>query len=511
MSSFKLLLFFSCVLSAPAALVSAQDAIDLDDVVLLNRVKQEIDALVLAGDKARAERKALEQNGASLAEARKAVNAPLPDEPGEITGLEGLDEQSLLNQVELRKKYLKAYRNRMQQRDLIPSLTVDRPKMINQTTEALRIAERQAGDLRPLLTELTHRIKAGPMTHDKAMFRDKDVDFWTVDVERQQVEFAAWLESYTAEEQLPQSQPAPEADETIWNLETDRRLQSSLDVATILLEAARHEAAETEELEKTDPAALPAVMARDYVDWGLATDEYKRVLDRVGAKPEALADLETNRRELVSPSKESIPEGEGHAELKAARRDTEFSKKLVGYLDARLNLRRKASDLAKELAEAMAAVKPVFERVRHQTIKLKVTLEMVDRRQRDGDLATVEVPEDVSVSSLAADIREMADVEATRRRRVDELEQRQDKTVMDAAGEELDQEKENYQRLRDVLEEERIYAEVLDEMAAESESSLIALLQPGGTIKKAIAKINADLQDAQLKLDRAEHDLHAVR
>ncbi|MCZ6681874.1 MAG: hypothetical protein O7B26_01745, partial [Planctomycetota bacterium] len=70
MSSFKLFLFFSCVLSAPAAFVSAQDAIDLDDVALLNRVKQEIDALVMAGDKARAERKALEQNGASLAEAR---------------------------------------------------------------------------------------------------------------------------------------------------------------------------------------------------------------------------------------------------------------------------------------------------------------------------------------------------------------------------------------------------------------------------------------------------------
>ncbi len=102
MRSFKLLLFCSCVLSGYAALASAQDAIDLDDDALLNHVKKEIDALVLAGDKARAEREALEETGASLKEAREAANAPLPADPGEIAGLEGLDEQSLLNQVELR-------------------------------------------------------------------------------------------------------------------------------------------------------------------------------------------------------------------------------------------------------------------------------------------------------------------------------------------------------------------------------------------------------------------------
>ena len=72
MRSFKLLLFFSCVLLASAALAWAQDAIDLGDDALLDRVKKEIDGLVLAGDKVRAERKALEANGASLKAAREA-------------------------------------------------------------------------------------------------------------------------------------------------------------------------------------------------------------------------------------------------------------------------------------------------------------------------------------------------------------------------------------------------------------------------------------------------------
>ena len=511
MRSFKLPLFFSCVLLALAGLASAQDPIVLDDGELLSRVKKEIDALVLAGDKARAEREALEGIHASIEEARDTATAPLPADPGEIAGLEGLDEPSLVNQAELRKAYLTAYRKRKEQLERIPSLRDTRRKMINQAVEALPMTEQRAGDLRPLLAELARRLTAGRISQDKAIFSDHDVDFWREEVVRQQVDFAAWLEAYSAEKQLPESRPALQAVETVWNVETERLLQHSLDVATILLEAARHEASERKELEQPDHAALPTAMALVHGEWGWERDEYQRILDRVGAKRKELADLETNRRELVSPSKESIPEGEGHAELKSARRNAAFSDKLVEFLDTRLELRRQASDVAKVLAERLAAVKPTFERARHQTITLKVTLDMVERRQRDGDLATVEIPQDVSVSSLATYMWNMADLEATRRREVEALEQRQDKTVIDAAEEELDKEKENNQRLHDDLEEELSYAEVLEEMAAESETNLIALVPPGGTINEAIDKLNADVQDAQRMLDGAEQHVRAVR
>ncbi len=123
MKSFKLLFFVLCILLAQPALAAAQDAIDLDNEALSNRVKEEIDALVIVGDQSRAEREAIEETIASLKEAREAANAPLPADPGEITGLGGLDEPSLLNQVELREEYLAAYRKRKQQLDRIPSLT----------------------------------------------------------------------------------------------------------------------------------------------------------------------------------------------------------------------------------------------------------------------------------------------------------------------------------------------------------------------------------------------------
>ena len=51
-------------------------------------------ATMQKGDKARAESKALEENDVILRQAREAASAPLPPEPGEITGLERLDEQS---------------------------------------------------------------------------------------------------------------------------------------------------------------------------------------------------------------------------------------------------------------------------------------------------------------------------------------------------------------------------------------------------------------------------------
>ncbi len=80
--------------------------------------------------------------------------------------------------MELREEYLTAYRKRKQQLDRIPSLTDARRKMINQAMEALRITEQRAGDLRPLLTELARRIKAGRISQDKAIFGDNDVGFW---------------------------------------------------------------------------------------------------------------------------------------------------------------------------------------------------------------------------------------------------------------------------------------------------------------------------------------------
>ncbi len=523
MSSFKRLLFFWCVLLAPAALTSAQDAIDLDDDALVSRVRKEIEALVLAGDKARAEREALEETVASLEEAREAANAPLPADPGEMTGLEGLDEQSLLNQVELREEHLKAYRNRKQQLDRIPSLTDARRKLINQAMEAFRIAEQRAADLRPLLTELARRTKAGRISQDKATFGDDGVDFWKQNVVEQQVEYAARIETYSAEKQLPESRLAPESaeptsrsgptsrSETVWNLETQRSLQHSLDVANVMLQAAKHEAAEREDLEKTDHAALPTVIARVHDDWRRALAEYETARAGAETKRADLAELEAARRDLTPPSKESIPEGEGHSELKTARRDAAFSDQLVRYDTRRLELTRQANDVANELMQELLAIPTAFERGRRQTVTLKAALTLAEDWQGEGKIASFEFPEGVSVASLASAMRDMADLEATRRREVHELEQRQGKTVIDAAREELDKEKQNNGRLHNILREELSYAAFLKEMAAKDETTLIALVEPKGTLNASIEELAGTVDQAQGEFDRAVEQLHAAR
>lgn len=512
MRSFKILLFFSCVLLVQAALASAQDAIDLDDDALLNRVKKENDALVLVGDKARAERKAFEEIGASLTEAREAANAPLPADPGEITGLEGLDVQSLLKQVELREEYLTVYRKRKQQLDRIPSLTDTRRKRINQAMEALRITEQRAGDLRLLLTELAHRIKAGRISQDKAILGDNGVEFWREAVVRQQVECAAWLETYSAEKQLPESQPAPEAAETVWNLETDRRFQHSLDVASIMLQAARHEAAEREDLEKTDHAALPTVIARVHDDWSRALADYERALDRAEIKRAALAELEADRRDLTPPSKESIPEREGHSELKTARRDAAFSDQLVRYDTRRLELPRQANDVADELMQELLATPTAFERARRQTVMLRAALKLAEDWQREGKITSFDFPEGANVASLAAWMRTIAQAEAARRREADELKQRiNNKSLIEAAQQELEQEQEKNRRFHSALQEELSYADFLKEMAAKDETALIALVEPKGTLNASIEKLAGTVDQAQREFDRAVQTLRGAR
>ena len=92
-----------------------------------------------------------------------------------------------------------------------------------------------------------------------------------------------------------------------------------------------------------------------------------------------------------------------------------------------------------------------------------------------------------------------------------QLEQRQDKTAIRAATEQLDKESENKQRLHNVLQEELSYAAVLQEMAAEDEASLVALVQPGGTISGNINQMSSAVKDAQGELDRAEQELRTVR
>jgi len=512
MRSFKLLLIFSGILLAPAALALAQDAVDLDDDALLNRVKKGIDALVLAGDKARTEREALEKTGASLEEAREAANAPLPADPGELAGLETLDEQALLHQVELREEYIAAYRKRKQQLDRVPSLTDARRKMINPAMEALRISEQQAGELRPLLTELAHRIKAGRISQGQAVFGDNGVDFWREAVVRQQVECAAWLETYNAEKQTPDSRPAPQAAETVWNLETDRRLQYTLDVVSVMLQAARHEAAEREDLEKTDHAALPTVIERVHHDRPRALAEYQKALDSAEIKRAAFVELEAARRDLTPPAKESIPEGEGHSELRTARRDAAFSDQLIDYDTRRLELARQSNDAASELMQELSAIPTVFERARHQTVKLKAALELAEDWQREGKIATFDVPRDTNPASLAAWMRTIAQAEAARRREVDELEQRIDnKSLIEAARQELEQEQDENQRFHNVLQEELSYAAFLKEMAAKDETTLIALVEPQGTLDASIEKMARAVDRAQRQFDDAVEQLRAAR
>ncbi|MCH8251671.1 MAG: hypothetical protein IID36_04390, partial [Planctomycetes bacterium] len=506
MKLLNLPLFLSCVLLVPAGLASAQNAIDLDDDALVGRVKTEIDALIEAGEKADAHKKALDENDASLKAAREAANAPLPVEPGEITEL---DEQSLISQVALREEYLGAYRKRKDQLDQIPDLTGDRRKMITQATEAFRIAEQHAGDLRPLLTELARRVQPDRISQDESTFRGEDVDSWMRQAVERQVEYAGWLETYAAEKQLPESGLKLDA---VWNLETQRSLQYSLDEASVMLQAAKHEAAEREELEKTDPAALPTFITRAHDDWRRAVVEYEGAADRAEIKRAALADLEADRSNLTPPSKESISEGEGHSELKTARRDAAFSDELVLYDTRRLELAGQTNDAASELMQELLAIPTAFEHARRQTVTLKAALKLADDWQGEEKIASFDVPEGTSDVSLAAQIRSLAQAEAARRREVDEIEQRiNDKTLIEAARLGLDKEQGNNQRFHEVLREELSYAAFLKEMAAKDETTLIALMEPGGTLNASIEKLATAVNEAQRQFDHSVQALRGAR
>ncbi len=511
MRTSKPLLVVSCTLFAPIALLFAQGPAELGDDALLARVSKEIDALVAAGDAVLAEKKSIDENDTALREATVGAAAKLSIEPGSIPAPQGVDEQTWLEEMERRTEYVQAYRKRKKLLEQIPSLTEDRRRLINHALESVRATQDRAAALRPLLTELDQRLAAQKISAERATFRDHDVEYWKQEVARRHAEYGTWLEAYRTEKQQSENAAEPIALESIWDVDTDRRLQHDLDVATIMLQAARHEITEGKELEKADRAALPAVVARAHDDWRRETAGYDSLLARAEVHRAKLVGLETERRDLASPSKESIPEGEGHAELKAARRDANFSDELVKYLDARAKLVREAGATSEALLAELAAVPPVFEQVRHVTIKLKAALDLADRRQGDGDSPSIDVPEGVSASTLAVTMRHMADVEATRRQEVKQLEQRQDKTAIRMATEQLTKEQENNQRLQNALQEELSYAAVLQEMAAKDEVALVDLMRPGGTISATIDETRSAVEDAQRAFDGAEAELRTIR
>ena len=121
---------------------------------------------------------------------------------------------------------------------------------------------------------------------------------------------------------------------------------------------------------------------------------------------------------------------------------------MVEYLDARLNLLVQAGDLAKELMQELLAIPAAFERARHETLKLKVALALADDWQREGKIASLDLPEGTNVAGLAAGMLTIARAEADRRREVNELAQRiENKTPIDAAPQAVEAERGHAQRL----------------------------------------------------------------
>jgi len=109
-------------------------------------------------------------------------------------------------------------------------------------------------------------------------------------------------------------------------------------------------------------------------------------------------------------------------------------------------------------------------------------------------------------------MRTIAQAEADRRREVDELEQRiNNKNLIEAARQELEQEQEKNRRFRNALQEELSYAAFLKEMAAKDETTLIALLEPKGTLNASIEELAGAVDQAQREFDRAVQPLRGVR
>ena len=129
-----------------------------------------------------------------------------------------------------------------------------------------------------------------------------------------------------------------------------------------------------------------------------------------------------------------------------------------------------------------------------------------------GKIASFDFPEGANLAGLAASMLRIAQDEASRRREVDELKQRiSSKKLLVAAQHELEQEQEKNTRFHNALEEELSYAAFLKEMATKDETTLLALVEPKGTLSASIENLAEAVDQEKREFDRAIQRLRGVR
>jgi small conductance mechanosensitive channel len=492
-----------------APLARGQEVQGLGDDALLQRAAAQAQALALADEAYQSERKALQSNAEDLKRAQEALAAPLPPEPTPVERLEARTEEALEREAQLWREYREAWLARQRGFEAAQAARDARRKLLASATEKLGPLAQAATALKPALDELNRRIAAGTLSRDRVNLGTpaRDLESWLRRIDetgRQAVaaraEHQGELERLDAERRRP-AEPAPDP-------AVEERLRIGTEAVALLLRAERSEAAEAEELRRLAPDELSTSLGRIAEDMRRAREEHAAAAARVEELRARLEALDRERAAVTTPDPATIPEGEGHAELKAALRELAQCDGLLQVHRRRVQLLQDARAVAADLKQASAAASRQAEEAAGRIIRLRAALSVAEALRREGKIAALPAIEGADPDALWREVRALAVADAERKARRAALEQRlSDGSLLEKIQADAKAEEERNGRLRAALEEERTYAAFVEEMARRAEDELLALLAPQGEItrrleaaEKAAAEAGEQVVAAQARL-----------
>jgi small conductance mechanosensitive channel len=506
--------FVSAALTAGLllAVLPARASLDISDEDLIQSVVADIPTLDQRFSTVETTRAALAENQASLEKSLVALESPLPDEPPPVEETAESAEAQVAELAKLHSALLEAYRNRKKELDAASSLLDARERLLNDGIEKHRLLEKTAADLQPRLGELSRRLQGGRIPTEKLGTDGQPLDVAGASARSEKIvtEGGAVRAGWEAELGRVSAERERLTGAGHHDADTAARYQRAATAATFFETAVRLQTTEREGHEKLDPGVLITRMAPMIEDWRYEQELYLAARKGARESESARQQIADERRGLTPPSEDASAEGEGHLELRAARRQLAHSDALVEYHGERQRLFQRELELARQQREALVRLGEQTQPYVQESAKLRAALLAAQRHKEAGQLESY--PAEPTTSGLWGNLRGVAVAEAGRRENFAALEANlADGEPARLIAGDLEQAKKENALLRAAYDEEVMFAELMDEIDGHSNEELVGLLAADGEISERIAAAEAEIQASATTVQQAQVNIAEVR
>ncbi len=510
--AFRHLLTFLFLL--PIVDARAQSSGEVADAELSAQVSASVGAVVRAREAVDADRKTLQAGTADLEKARAAATEAVPALPADPFAPAGIPPDQVESLSRAWDEFAAVLQRRRQAAAEWKTHLDGRLALLTAATEKAKALQEAAATARPLLVEFRRRVEAGALADDVIAVGDvkRPAAEWLTDVESARADFAAWaagLPDEIARLQAEADKIPAAMEETKPAEARARRCGEALRLFAHSLQAEKNEAGE---LAKLEPAGLPGAIARWTEDWKTDTDALAKQGKRSQELLQGIAEIDRRRSELAAPVKEEVAEGDGHPELREARKNHGFSNAMLEYHRKRLALLAESREAARGRLAALQESVEFFDRALRAAVRLRAALAHAETLRAEGKLEIAPPPVDVTPASLWIQVCALATEEADRRLAAQALEAHlADTTAEDSAKQTLQAEEVENRRLQGALQEELTYAGFLEDMGSRSEKELLDLLSPKGEIATRLTEAQKEAASAEATLTTTEQKTRSLR